>query len=872
MKRILFLLSALALASCINEKEHQPESQGGKFAFTAGFSDEVPADNMTKVFLDHNYFYETLFVLWEKGDQVSVYDGNNSRKFVSDRTGLSTSLNLDSGSFDEKAEKYYALYPYDADADFSQEDGIQYVSTTLPAVQIARRDAFSSHVAIAGCTQNDKNFVFRNVTAVFKANITTTLVRSLVFQGKNNEDVAGDIKVSYADASYTVTGNGSKTVTIKPEGDANATFEPGLYYFTVLPQTFASGFTITINMSDGESIVRDVTGTNINVPRSSLSIGRAIGTEGSGTQNAPYLIKNKYDLEGLATIVGDDNIDESATTYISIVADIDAEGIVNWRPVNNIRHVDHISKLFVDGTKTVDDGKVVETYKISNFAPTNIAPGEQVSGDQDTGHDQPSIFGIIRGTVQNLTVENASLNTTSSNVGILAGWIGFEGLETSYVKNVSVSGSVSGNKAVGGLAGMVRNADIRNCSSNVTVNAAGEHASGLIARYYENLVLRACHSSGSIKGTRGVGGILGFNEKTSSTQIDISECSSTCAIEANYQVGGLVGHTKSNILIDSSWVVAPITATSREKNGKLNPGKQVGGILGVADGTTATLRQNYYKGNISADGSFVGGMMGYAKGGANITNCHVCCNIENTGAYYSSHKKNYDMIGVGGVLGCVSGTYMNIASCFVEGDRITGKAHGTLTEALIPATWDAWIEAVTSINRDYYLGGGIGGIVGVAAPVTPANNAIVGSNICYVKEISCTRTSIYDAPCAPIIGCISSEAAYANYGKNRHYQSPEKVPMTFSDGVSGYQPRTLAQINSNALRDNIINAIDDGTNLHQFCMYCRPLSNDGVGGVANAPCSTITSVSWGGWNKAWNCEGFKPYLIHIERYGAYDID
>ena len=781
MKRILFLLSALALASCINEKEHQPESQGGKFAFTAGFSDEVPADNMTKVFLDHNYFYETLFVLWEKGDQVSVYDGNNSRKFVSDRTGLSTSLNLDSGSFDQKAEKYYALYPYDSDATFSQEDGIQYVSTTLPAVQIARRDAFSSHVAIAGCTQNDKNFVFRNVTAVFKANITTTLVRSLVFQGKNNEDVAGDIKVSYADASYTVTGNGSKTVTIKPEGD--------------------------------------------------------------------------------------DNIDESATTYISIVADIDAEGIVNWRPVNNIRHVDHISKLFVDGTKTVDDGKVVETYKISNFAPTNIAPGEQVSGDQDTGHDQPSIFGIIRGTVQNLTVENASLNTTSSNVGILAGWIGFEGLETSYVKNVSVSGSVSGNKAVGGLAGMARNADIRNCSSNVTVNAAGEHASGLIARYYENLVLRACHSSGSIKGTRGVGGILGFNEKTSSTQIDISECSSTCAIEANYQVGGLVGHTKSNILIEKSWVVAPITATSREKNGKLNPGKQVGGILGVADGSTAILRRNYYKGNISADGSFVGGMMGYAKGEVTIQNCHVCCNIENTGAYYSSHKKNYDMIGVGGVLGCVSGTSMYIARCFVEGDRITGKAHGTLTEALIPASWEAWIGAVTSINRDYYLGGGIGGIVGVAAPVTPSGNAVVGSNICYVKEISCTRTSVYDAPCAPIIGCISTEAAYTSYENNRYYQSPEGASMTFSDGVSGYQPRTLDQIDSD---DLIINAIADGTNLHQYCLYCKQLANKGVGGVANAP--SYAADTWKWTKDIWDYNGFKPYLNDIMACGAYDLD
>ena len=840
MKRTLILLSALAFASCINEKHH-PEEQGGKFVFTAGFSEETPMgeDAKTKVFLDHNYYYNTLYVLWEKGDQVSIYDGQNNGKFVSDRIGLSTSLILDEGSFNESAQKYYALYPYDGGATFAQENGDQYVTTTLPAEQIARRDAFSSHIAIADCTQDDKNFVFRNVTAVFKANITTDKVVSLVFQGKNGEVVAGDIKVSYDDVSYGIAGNPSTTITVRPEGE---TFVPGVYYFTVLPQTFNNGFTVTINMSDSGSLVREVE-TSASVPRSSLSVGRAIGTDGSGTELKPYLIKNKYDLEGLATIVSDDDITVDETTYISIEADIDLQTIDSWKPINNIRDRRHISKLDVEGND----------HTISNFAPSTIAQGQLVSGDADSGHDQPSLFGVFRGNVRNLYITNARVQKPDmSTVGILAGWVGYDGLETSSVENVHVSGILSGKKAVGGMSGMAYNAVFTNCSSDVQITASDENVGGFVARFYENVSFTDCSAKGTIEASlsRGVGGFLGFNQIASQNVVNITRCSADVEVTGNYQVGGLVGYTQTPMNITGCWVTGEVNAVTRKRSGTLLSAKHVGGILGVSADTQVTLTNNYFGGSISADGAYIGGIQGYNTGQTTISNCHAACTITNTGAYKTANpKSNYDMLGVGGILGGSTGTGVSVTYCFADGAEISTCAWGTMSA--YPSTWSDWAQSVKE-EKNGYKGGAVGGIIGY----TSTEDTEVYRNISWIASIECNRTSIYDAPCAPIVGSISKDNANTDgvLAANRYYKATDgKSVMVISDSCEGYVLRSLLGTTTS----NVLNVIaESGGEANCYCLFCRP----------SATTAGATARTWN-WDDTeyWDCDGAnpgdKPFLV-----------
>lgn len=831
-------MSALAVISaCSKENNPQQEEQGGKFAFTAGFSD--PSDPSTKVFLEHNYYYKELYVLWEKGDQVTVNDGVNNAAFESDRTGFSTSLLASGGgTFNQQAPEFYSLFPHDPQAVFSVEETLPYVTTTLPATQYARRDAFSSHIAVSSTTQSQKAFMYKNVTAVFKATITTEGVESLVFAGKNNENVAGKIRVNIETAEYSLidSPSSSSTVTVLPP-EGRDTFEPGRYYFTILPQTFPSGFTVTIAMDDGVTTeVRDVSGTNIEIRRSSLSIGKAIGTEGEGTQQEPYLIRNKYDFEGIATIVADDDIPYGTTTYIRIEEDIDLKTIKSWTPINNSRDPQYIAKLDIDGN-----------YKtIENFAPADFTEGTGVPED-GMDHNQPSLFGIIYGSVKDLTIENAALNTNTSTVGVLAGWVGFEG-KAATVTNVHVSGVTSGKKAVGGISGMARNATFENCSAEVDVTATDENVGGFVARYYENCSFINCSSKGTVSApnSRGVGGFLGFNQVVSDQPILVRNCLSECDVVGNYQVGGLVGHTQSQMTIQDSWAKGDVAATFKKKSSSLNPGKQVGGILGVGANAAVTLTRCRYTGNISADGAYVGGIQGYNTGSATISHCHAEGQaITNTGAYHiANFRVNYDMLGVGGILGGSNGTDVSVSYCFADFETISSRANGSLTEH--PATWDAWVAAVKNESNSFQ-GGAVGGIIGY----TSSETTVVYRNISWVQTISCSRTSEFDAPCAPIVGSISKDnqpTGGLTMEDNRYFVS-SSASMTINDGCTNYTPRNdlIGQATN-----SVLNAVQkEGTQVNYYCLFCRVVK------TADKPSETSVNWAWGG---NWNTTGNKPYL------------
>ena len=840
-------MSALAIVSCVNEK-HDIQEPGGRFAFTAGFiSEQLP---QSKVFLEHNYYKSELYVLWEKDDQVSIFDGVNNGCFISDRAGLSTSLSIDQNAdFNEEADNYYALFPYDEDAAFAEENGTMYVSTTLPAEQTARRDAFSAHRAIAACTSADQNLQFRNVTAVFKTKITTDGVSRITFQGKNGEVVAGDIKVSYNDVGYVVVDNPSTTVTVLPEeGD---TFVPGIYYFTILPGRFQRGFTVTVDLFDQNQadIVREVN-DDVSIPRSSLSIGRVIGTEGSGKEDDPYLIKNKYDLEGLATIVADDQIGNETITYIRIENDIDLASMENWTPVNNSRNPEQIAKFDIDGNHKT----------ISNFHPKNFARGTGL--DNNTGHDQPSLFGIIYGSVHDLKIIDASLNLAgeASTVGILAGWVGFEGKEAT-VNNVHVQGSLKGKKCVGGMSGMARNATFEGCSANVEIEASDEHAACFVARCYENVSFTDCHAQGSVTGARtGVAGFLGFNEEKSSTPITINQCSAQVNVTGAYQVGGLVGYTQSEMHISDSWVKGDVTgrSTLRKSDKALLPGKQVGGILGVSANALVTITNCYYEGTITADGSYIGGIQGCSNkesgSETTITDCHAQCTINNTGAYYQSNGKKYDMLGVGGILGGSNGTAVAVSYCFVDG-TISSMACGSMSAH--PTDWADWVAKVKG-ETGGKKGGAVGGIIGYSAVVP----TYVHHNISWVSSINITRDNIYDASSGPIVGSMSSEHndladATGVFNPNRYYRKSENPTeqewlSLVTDTYDGYAMRTGI---FGTTMNSVINVIvKNGAVPNYYALFCQPAKT-----TAEAVAKS-NNDNWTFNTGLWGFADSKPYL------------
>jgi hypothetical protein len=554
------------------------------------------------------------------------------------------------------------------------------------------------------------------------------------------------------------------------------------------------------------------------------------------------LIRNKYDFEGIATIVADDDIGYETTTYIKIMQDIDLSTIKSWIPINNSRDKEQIARLHIDGN-----------YKtVKGFAPIDFAEG---AGIQQSGLDrnQPSMFGIIYGTVINLNVEDASIRTETSSVGILAGWVGFEDLPAT-ITNVKVAGTLIGKHAVGGIAGHATNATFNNCIAEVTINAE-RHAGGLVGRYNENVSFVNCSTKGSVSGTRGVGGLIGFNNMVSEQAIMVDGCVAECAVSGNYQVGGLVGHTVSPMHITGCYVKQNVTAAARKRSGDFMPGKQVGGILGVGAEANVTLTECRFDGNISADGDFAGGIMGLNTGSATISNCHAkCSTIVNTGQYHNDFPNvNYDMIGVGGILGGSRGTDLKVYECFVDEGTISSKALGNMTSH--PADWSSWATSVRNGTKGY-KGGAVGGIVGYVAETT---NVVINHNISWITSIKCDRNNIYDAPCAPIVGCVSSEHG-EKFQDNRYYQSSQGAQMTITDTYDSYVMREGLL---GVITESVLNVIEEkgtvpkGTVPNYYCLFCRPVSNSEHATGRNSPSQTAKTYFS---SKKWNTTSFKPFL------------
>ena len=181
------------------------------------------------------------------------------------------------------------------------------------------------------------------------------------FKGNAEEIVAGEIIVNAATASYANGSATEKVITVTPPADA-ATFPVGAYYFSVLPQNFATGFTVTYYTANGNVDSRS-TGA-VNVPRSRLAVGKALtDIAGTGTEADPFVVANVHDLCCLSEVLSSED-----PNYVELSADIDMAGVTTWTPINNNRVVSEVAEIYFDG----------KNNSILNFGPTTITKNSAI--------------------------------------------------------------------------------------------------------------------------------------------------------------------------------------------------------------------------------------------------------------------------------------------------------------------------------------------------------------------------------------------------------------------------------------------------------------------------------------------------------------
>ena len=361
MKKLIYLSAAviaLALTGCNGESLSNKIEK--EFTIEA-----VMADNDgTKTVIQDG----STSVLWEPGDEIKVfYDGTGSRfgnqyTEPSGTAKFSGSLSVVFGSNEGFSDDtpIYGLYPYRADATADNSS----VTTTLPAEQNGKAGSFAKGMNITLGKSSSLRMGFYNVCGGIRFTLTQEGIKEVVFQGQNDEDLAGKVKLAFSDnipvVSEVVEGVKSITLTA-PNG---GTFETGKWYYIVaLPGTLSKGFKMTFNTdtqyatlksSRSNTIKRGIFGSLADADED--LVFRDKGTEPPATGNivfadaaAKYACVAKYDTNG----DGEVSIEEAeAATSFSDLFD-DWKTVASFDEIVYFKNVHSISGLFNGCNKLV---------------------------------------------------------------------------------------------------------------------------------------------------------------------------------------------------------------------------------------------------------------------------------------------------------------------------------------------------------------------------------------------------------------------------------------------------------------------------------------------------------------------------------------
>jgi hypothetical protein len=240
-------------------------------------------------------------------------------------------------------------------------------------------------------------------------------------------------------------------------------------------------------------------------------------------------------------------------------------------------------------------------------------------------------------------------------------------------------------------------------------NVVGRNYCGALAGYTDVAPADCQCLNSYIIGNDCVGGLLG------QVTVDINNCiSSLVEVHGHDRVGGLVGQsrsligcTSSGLVWGNSWVGglvggADIFGPMGNCNSSANitaTGSYVGGLIGerAGDGSITitgcyatgsvsgtgdmiggligfhrySMSFCYSTGNVLSSSRYVGGLIGYCDGSGNINSCYSTGNVSSYGTY-----GEWDLAPVGGLIGSCNGGCYNITDCYASGNVYSNGCSG----------------------------------------------------------------------------------------------------------------------------------------------------------------------------------------------------
>ena len=229
-----------------------------------------------------------------------------------------------------------------------------------------------------------------------------------------------------------------------------------------------------------------------------------------------------------------------------------ADGLINVAELVNGGKTDINITLDKDIDLTGKEWTPIGTSFSNKYTGTFDGGGHTIKGLTVTTNDQfVGLFGYLdkAGTVKNVVMEGIQI--TSNHVLMSGNTGGVVGYSWGTIENCSVSGSVSGTKCVGGVVGAQKAGSITGCSSSATVKGtvdvggvAGEKWGSMTACYATGNVTLEIDSPKDLSG----GGLVGFNGGSGVLACYATgNVTSTGSSTGNVHIGGLFGDNYTTV-------------------------------------------------------------------------------------------------------------------------------------------------------------------------------------------------------------------------------------------------------------------------------------------------------------------------------------
>ena len=223
--------------------------------------------------------------------------------------------------------------------------------------------------------------------------------------------------------------------------------------------------------------------------------------------------------------------------------------------------------------------------------------------------------------------------------GLDAALFGY-GAEGSLIRNVTVTGSISGFSNVGGIC-TASYGSFEGCINRADISASGQRVGGIVGLVYDTGAVTNCANYGKITSSYSgngyqshykvyLGGVVGYSYS------NISNCANFGTVSAtkdNYgAIGGIVGE------------VEKAAVRNCYNMGEVSGPRRTAGLVGIANTQNALVHTGYNAGKIQCTGDSVNPFCGAVVGSINDENGNGVGQVLNTyyleNSYYYRHNSS----------------------------------------------------------------------------------------------------------------------------------------------------------------------------------------------------------------------------------------